>query len=235
MESEERVLLADPRRELPDIALLRNRLRLGIAHTYRVALDLLFPPRCLICRQANDRPGELCADCWRAIRYIDEPMCAACGFPFEYDLGPGAMRAACHTHPPQYSRRAVMAYDDNSRGLLLALKYGDKMEGVPTFARWMARAGRDILTDTHIIVPVPLHRWRLLSRRYNQSAVLANRLAELTGRRAIPDLMVRVRATPSQGGLNRSQRRKNVRGAFAVRPGRQPDVEGRNVLLVDDF
>jgi len=127
-----------------------------------------------------------------------------------------------------------MAYDDHSRGLVLGLKHGDRLEGAPTLARWMARAGRELLTDTDMIVPVPLHRWRLLSRRYNQSAVLTNRIAQLTGCPSMPDLLVRKRATPTQGGLSRSQRQKNVRGAFAVRSGRHSQVKGRNVLLVDD-
>jgi ComF family protein len=199
------------------------------------ALDLLLPPRCLACRAETDRPGELCAPCWAGIRFVDGPMCAACGFPFDYELGPGTLCAACSARRPAFERaRAVMVYDDNSRNLVLALKHGDRLEGVPTLAKWMARAGRDLLNDADLIAPVPLHRWRLLSRRYNQSAILANRISRITGVPAVPDLLARVRPTPPQGGRSRSQRRLNVRGAFTVRAQHAPGLGRRRVVLVDD-
>jgi ComF family protein len=231
MKPEDRALRPDSEAEIPGIVPLKK----GFSHAIRVGLDLLLPPRCISCQSSTDLPGELCATCWSEVRFIDDPICAACGFPFEYDLGPGALCAACHTQPPQYARaRTVMAYDDHSRGLVLAFKHGDRLEGAPTLARWMARAGRELLADADIIAPVPLHRWRLLSRRYNQSAVLANQIARTADCLSVPDLMSRVRATPSQGGLSRSQRRKNVSGAFAVRSQRRAEVEGRKVLLIDD-
>jgi len=127
-----------------------------------------------------------------------------------------------------------MVYDENSRGVVLALKHGDRLEGVPTLAKWMTRAGRQVLAEADVIAPVPLHRWRLLSRRYNQSALLANRIADLSGITGIPDLLVRTRATPSQGGRSRSQRHINVRGAFSIRPGYNEYIKGRNIVVVDD-
>lgn len=127
-----------------------------------------------------------------------------------------------------------MVYDDNSRGVVLALKHGDRLEGVPTLAKWMNRAGRQVLAEADVIAPVPLHRWRLLSRRYNQSALLANRIADLSGITGIPDLLVRTRATPSQGGRSRSQRQINVRGAFSIRPGHDEHIKDCNIVVVDD-
>jgi len=127
-----------------------------------------------------------------------------------------------------------MAYDDNSRRLVLALKHGDRLEGVPTLAKWMVRAGQNLLAEVDVIAPVPLHRWRLLSRRYNQSALLANKIGELGGVPTSPDLMSRVGPTPPQGGRTRSQRRLNVRGAFAVRAHHVDGLRGRRVVLVDD-
>ena len=85
-----------------------------------------------------------------------------------------------------------------------------------------------------MIVPVPLHRRRLLARRFNQSALLAQALGREAAIEAVPDLLVRTRHTPSQGGLSASARRRNVTGAFAVRKGMADNVRGARVLMVDD-
>jgi ComF family protein len=98
----------------------------------------------------------------------------------------------------------------------------------------MARAGSELLSDAGLIVPVPLHRWRLLARRYNQAAVLAMALGRQSGVAVQPDLLVRRRRTPAMGHLTRDERRNNVKGAFAVRAGKVPLVAGGTVLLVDD-
>ena len=98
----------------------------------------------------------------------------------------------------------------------------------------MARAGAAQLGACDLIVPVPLHRWRLLQRRYNQSALLALQLGRLSGKPVAPDLLRRRRNTPSQGRLSRAQRQQNVRGAFTVAPGRVSEVTGNGILLIDD-
>ncbi len=218
-------------RPMMDVSQAADGLRRGAT----VMLDLLLPPQCLNCRAAVDRQGELCADCWQAIRFLAEPCCARCGYPFDYDEGVDALCAACLGAPPDYDRaRAVMAYDDASRHLLLSFKHGDRLEGAPSYGRWLERAGRPLLETADLIVPVPLHRWRLLKRRYNQAALLAQALARRTGLPAVNDLLRRKRATPSQGGLSAAGRRANVRGAFAVRPAYADRLAGRRVLLVDD-
>jgi ComF family protein len=126
----------------------------------------------------------------------------------------------------------VFRYDDASRSLILRYKHADQTASTPPFARWMARAGAELLAEADLIVPVPLHRWRLFLRRYNQAALLANALAGLSGVHCRPDLLRRPWHTPSQGGLGRRQRRENVRGAFRLQRGEA--VKGKRVLLIDD-
>jgi ComF family protein len=154
--------------------------------------------------------------------------------PFEFDPGGAdALCGNCIRERPAYDRaRAVFRYDDASRGLVLAFKHGDRIDAAPAYARWLARAGGALIEGADLIAPVPLHWTRLFHRRYNQSALLANALARLSGRPAAPDLLRRKRRTPSQGGLGRAERARNVRNAFAVRRG--VSVEGKRVLLVDD-
>ncbi len=145
------------------------------------------------------------------------------------------LSAAAVADPPIFDRaRAVATHDGAMRRLIHALKYADRQEGRRLFGRWLAGAGRDLLADADILVPVPLARWRLWRRRFNQSALLADALARETGLPMEPLALLRVRATRSQVGLTRAQRRKNVAGAFRVAPRRRHRIDGQAVLLVDD-
>ncbi|HEY5598615.1 MAG TPA: ComF family protein [Kiloniellales bacterium] len=207
----------------------------GARRLSALALNSLLPPRCLACGDTVERPGALCAPCWQGLDFLGPPQCAVCGLPFAFDVGPAALCGACARERPAYDRaRAVLRYDDRSRGLILGFKHADRTEGAPAFGAWLARAGAELLADTELIVPVPLHWRRLFARRYNQAALLALALARLSGVAAVPDLLVRRRATPSQGRLSAGARRRNVAGAFAVRARRRDLLADRRVLLVDD-
>ncbi len=200
-----------------------------------LALNALLPPRCLVCGVGVERPGALCGACWRGLSFLAPPFCAACGFPFDFDLGAGTVCGACSREPPGYDRaRAVLRYDDVSRGLLLGFKHGDRTEGAPAFGGWLARAGGELIADCDVILPVPLHPRRLFSRRYNQSALLAQALGRATGLPVLPDGLRRTRNTASQGRLSAAARQRNVAGAFRVAPGAAERLGGRRVLLVDD-
>ncbi|MBI5162641.1 MAG: ComF family protein [Magnetospirillum sp.] len=204
-------------------------------HLLRLAVDAVLPPLCLSCGAMVAEPGALCAACWERIAFLAPPHCAVCGHPFAPPMEAEALCASCVATAPPFARaRAVFRYDESSKALVLRLKHADRLEGAPAFARWMARAGAELLADAELLVPVPLHRWRLLARRYNQAAVLANELGRLAEATVIPDLLLRRRATPAMGHLGREQRKSNVRGAFAVAPRWCERVAGRRVLLIDD-
>jgi ComF family protein len=200
-------------------------------------LDAVLPPRCLKCGEIVADSGSLCGRCWPELRFLGAPCCACCGLPFEFEMGEGALCGGCVADRPPFDRaRAALAYDDNSRDLILRFKHADRIDGAATFAGWMGRAGADLIASADLIAPVPLHRWRLVRRRYNQAAILANALATRAGRGklVVPDLLVRRRATASQGHLGRSQRARNVAGAFALHPRRTQGVAGARILLIDD-
>jgi len=198
-------------------------------------LDLLLPPACLACQVRIDRQGTLCAACWQGLHFLSAPHCAACGFPFAFDLGAGALCAGCTSRAPGFDRaRAAIAYDDASRTLVTRLKYGDRLEGAAVYAGWMARAGAELLAEADFILPVPLHPFRLLSRRFNQAALLAQGIARLTGARHRPDLLRRIKRTQPQVGLSPVGRRQNVAHAFALARGQQGALKDAAVLLIDD-
>ncbi len=205
------------------------------ARMFRAAVDILLPPRCLSCGETVAEPGALCGVCWPRLTFLTPPLCGICGFPFDYDPGAGAVCGECLRAPPPFERaRTVFRYDEHSRDLVISFKHRDRIDAAPAYGKWMARAGSEILAEADVIVPVPLHRRRLISRRYNQSAELCHALGRETGLPHNPDLLVRTRATPTQGRLNRAERERNVRGAFALRPDAAPSLQGRRVVLVDD-
>ena len=194
--------------------------------------DLLFPPLCMSCRVAVAEPG-LCAACWSDITFLDGPGCVCCGLPFTVAMEGDNFCAACLARKPAFdTARAILAYDDKSRGAILALKHADRLDLVPGFARWLGRTGRTTLAQCDLVVPVPLHRVRLWRRRYNQAAELGRALAR-EWRLVFDPVLVRSRATPSQGAMASAKaRRRNVQRAFQV-----PDaarVAGKTVLLLDD-
>jgi ComF family protein len=102
------------------------------------------------------------------------------------------------------------------------------------FARWLQRAGAELLADADLIVPVPLYPSRLWWRRFNQSAMLATGLGRLTEIAVDCFVLQRVRRTTSQVGLSAEQRRRNVAGAFRVGPNLAPSLKGKNLVLIDD-
>lgn len=205
------------------------------ARLWRGFLDLVTPSLCLACAAPVGEPASLCVGCWCRLTLLEEPVCDALGTPFAYDQGEGALSAAALSDPPAWDRsRAAVLFEDEAAKLVHALKYRDRPEAGLLMARMMARAGRRLLAEADVILPVPLHRFRLWRRRFNQSALLAGRISALT---AVPwrhDVLVRGRHTRAQVGLDQAARRRNVRNAFAVRPDRQMAVAGRSVLLVDD-
>jgi ComF family protein len=210
--------------------------RAGLGRLARTALDVVLPPQCLSCKSVVAEPGAVCAACWSRMRFIAPPQCACCGIPFENIAPPeGTLCGACLAERPGFVRaRAAFRYDEGGRGLILAFKHGDRTDAAPAYARWLLRAGGELVADADLIAPVPLHWTRLFARRYNQAALLAEAVGRLANKPVIPDMLLRRRRTPSQGRMSRAERLRNVRGAFAVANRCRHGLKGRRVLLVDD-
>lgn len=200
---------------------------------WNATIDLLLPPRCAGSGEVVDAPGMLSPGFWSQLSFIEAPHCETCGIPFPYATPVGSLCAVCLDHPPHFDRaRSAVVYNDASRKLILDFKHGDRLHAVQTFTPWLLRAGTAMLEDADMVLPVPLHRWRLWRRRYNQSALLGMALAKGAGKTFLPDGLLRARPTVQQKGLSRKERRENVRGAFA--PNTRHDLAGKTVLLVDD-
>lgn len=177
--------------------------------------------------------GGFSADAWGRIRFLDGPVCDGCGVPFEFD--PGDRCAACLAKPRAFdAARAACLYDETSRDPILKLKHADRLDLAPMLARWISRAARELIEEADAIAPVPLHRFRLLHRRYNQAAEIARPLAAMTATPYLPDALVRRRDTATQAGKSGSGRKRNVAAAFEVPASRRKQVDGLRILLIDD-
>jgi ComF family protein len=198
-----------------------------------LVLDAAFPPRCPSCQSPVGGMHNFCTECFSQLRLIAEPMCQCCGIPFAVAME--GQCPECLAEPPAFSRiRSVMVYDGISAPLVSALKFHDQWAGLARYVGMMRGAGAALLEEADLLVPVPLNWRRLWRRKYNQAALLAYGLAQLTGKPCAPDALLRARATPPQMRLSRVERRRNVKGAFHVVPRALPGIENKHILLIDD-
>ena len=195
-------------------------------------ISLALPPRCPGCAAVVAADHRFCAGCWGRLTFLGPPWCAGCALPFEHDRGAGARCGACLASPPHHAgARAAVAYGEVARTVALRLKYAGRAAFGETAARLMMRL---LPEPTDLLVPVPLHRWRLWGRGYNQAALIASALSKGSRRPMRSDLLLRTRATPVLRGLAGRGRAKAVAGAFALAPDARRALTGRHVVLVDD-
>jgi ComF family protein len=206
------------------------------ASSLRYSADLLLPPICVSCGTLISHHNLLCAQCWSSLQLITPPLCERLGVPLPVyeNEGPYISMQALAT-PPVFSRaRAAALYAGIMRRLIVRFKFEDKHEPLPLFIKLMREAGRELLDDADLLVPVPLHRLRLLQRRFNQSALLAKGLGRASGVPVSVTLLKRIKRTAAQVGLNHGARQENVAKAFGVRRGGARLLAGKKVLLIDD-
>lgn len=206
------------------------QLKSAASRLFRHLLDFALPPRCGGCGTIVDEVDSFCADCWRKLEFLGPGGCSRCGLPLK--ATDAELCGACLARPPRLDRiRSAVAYGDISRGIAMRLKYGRKVALARTMSRFM-RPLLGELPDGALFVPVPLHRWRLWRRGFNQSAIVARNLSRMTGLPVDMEALARVRSTPPLKGMTMRQRRRTVAGAFKAKPG--AELRGRTVVLVDD-
>lgn len=208
--------------------------RNAVAGAVRSLVDLLMPPACIACKAPVATPLGFCADCWSALPAIESARCIQCSIPLPIAWSAESHCLGCLKDPPRFDRAAApYRYEGPARQTVLAFKNGRE-----AYARQMATAMRQAapgwVTPDTLVAAVPLHRWRLAARGYNQALLLARAIAEQSGAPLDPDLLLRVKATPRTKGLSRLARRRNAEGAFRIADGGRDRIAGREVVLVDD-
>jgi ComF family protein len=206
-----------------------------IKHWSDWAVSQILPHRCVGCAALVSSPG-FCTSCWPSLRFITAPHCYSCGDPFEVPASPNSRCGICFAAPPPWQRaRAIWHYDDASRRPVLALKYQDRTVLAAIAAPLLCRVGQDLLQASNaVLVPVPLHWSRLATRSFNQAALLADAVRDISAVPVEKHILRRSRRTPPQQGLDRTQRQSNVYNAFVVPKSAAPRLAGRAVILVDD-
>ncbi|PYF11786.1 ComF family protein [Rhodobacter viridis] len=207
----------------------------AVRSALRMALHTVFPPRCICCGAAVSTDYGLCGPCWRETSFISGAVCDCCGLPLPGDEAGTVLCDDCLASPRPWARgRAAFLYAGTGRKLVLQLKHADRLDLVPPLALMLARAAEPILRPKMLVAPVPLHRLRLVRRKFNQSAMLAQGLARERGLACVPDLFVRTRPTAAMEGMTRGERRTNLEGAIAVTPKHLDRIKGKHLLLIDD-
>jgi ComF family protein len=197
--------------------------------------NILVPPVCLSCRASLADHHALCPSCWRDIVFIRAPLCERMGIPLPFDTGGPSVSALALAEPPDYDRaRAAAHYAGTARKLVHDFKYADRQEARVLLGNWLTATGHELLSDAHLILPVPMSRRRLFWRKFNQAAILAHELGRRSGVAVDTAALRRRRATKPQVGLTRAQRHTNMEGAFAVLKRRRAQIKGANILLIDD-
>ena len=199
-------------------------------------LKLLYPDQCVSCGALVEGGQGLCGACWAATPFIDGLVCDSCGVPLlGEETGHRAHCDDCLTERPPWGRgRAALLYRDNARRLVLALKHGDRLDLVRPASGWMAARGAPIRGEGDLLVPVPLHRTRLFTRRFNQAAALAHEVGRRWGMPHLPDALVRIRRTRPQDRITHAERHANQTGAITVTARHRDRLSGVRVILVDD-
>ena len=200
-------------------------------------LDYALPPRCPACGDIVTETQAFCADCWRSIEFLGDPLCRVCGLDLPSQaMGEEAQCGACLAEPPPFDRaRAVMRYGEVGRGIAHRLKYSRRVSLARVMAAQMRRLIQLEEGEEAMFVPVPLHRWRIWSRGFNQAALIGRQLSRFTGLPLETGLLKRTVNTPPLHSLGRRKRAQTLKGAFALADGAKDRIRGKTVILIDDI
>ncbi|OEY87027.1 amidophosphoribosyltransferase [Wolbachia pipientis] len=195
-----------------------------------VVKNLIFPNVCVNCESILDVNYDLCDQCNKTVNFLTEHYCNVCGAVIANNID---TCGKCIFNPPQFKiLRSAFAYNQHSKSMILRFKFFDNLNYVKVFAKWMYNMNKDIFKDSEIIIPMPLHRLRLLKRKYNQAALLAKEVSRLSNRYYAPFIIKRLRNTQPQSGLSLKERERNLKNAFDV--CNKKIIKDKIIILVDD-
>jgi len=202
-------------------------------------LSVLFPSRCILCQKTINFPldnsaVEICHDCYQILPF-NISTCFRCALPLAHDVETKTLCGRCIAKLPAFDyAHSLFRYEDAVISLVHQLKFSEKI----TFARSIGEMLLSSCQSDHglkqekpdCILPVPLHTARLKQRGFNQSIEISRVLSKRLKLPMEYDAVIRKRSTAAQTGLNKKQRRKNIKGAFGV----IKEISYKHVLIIDD-
>ncbi len=201
---------------------------------WKYCLNLLFPRKCIIC-DSYQTQRDVCSDCWGKITFITKPYCSLCANPFSYEEDDQAICGHCVIKTPKYDKAiSILKYDEHSKKLIHKFKYQDQLHVLNYLVDLMTNMSSDIINNVDYIVPVAMHKYKLLKRGYNQAALLAMRIAKNKKITYLPQLLTKENNTSAQAGLKREHRLKNIKNSFSLNPKFKNLIKNKNILLIDD-
>jgi ComF family protein len=207
----------------------------GLKRATTAVLDFALPHRCISCGEIVINDAGFCSVCWPKLAFMAGPACSQCALPFDVPAPEGTRCGACLAAAPNWSRAsAIWYFEGPARDAVLALKYRDRTEITRHLVPLLMRAGEKLLDAPCVIIPVPLHRWRMARRTFNQSALLATSLAKRSGNSVNLSALERHKSTTPQQGLDRASRLENVKSAFRLNPNYAHSIKGQIIILIDD-
>lgn len=199
----------------------------------KICLDFLLPPTCPVCKERISEAVGLCPKCFSKLEFIGTQKCSICGRPLDTIVPGMAVCGSCLKDPPPFHQAiSILKYNDISKKLILAFKHGDHLELTDLLIKLISQNSFHIIEQNDILIPVPLHWTRLQKRKYNQSAIIAQKLAIKYKKTYEPETLKRLKATKSQGHLSPQKRKENVKGCFIIK--NPAKIRGKTVLLIDD-
>ena len=200
-------------------------------------IHAIYPPQCVMCDARTFDDFALCGSCWAQTPFIDGECCDGCGAPLPaIDVDDSDVLCDdCMTIARPWSKgRAALVYSGEARRMILSLKHGDRTDLARAAGPWLARAGCNIVRPDTLVIPIPLHRFRLLRRKFNQAAILAGQVAKVMQVSVLQDGLIRPTKTASLQGKTRDERFATLQGAITVNPKKLDAIRGRNIVLIDD-
>ena len=197
-------------------------------------LNLLFPNKCIIC-ESYVSENKICGKCWGNCSFITKPYCYICSHPFAYENDNESICGACIVTKPKYDKAiSVFKYDNYSKKLIHKFKYQDQLHILDYFIGLMLNMGKEVIEQADVIIPVAMHKYKLLKRGYNQAALLAMRIAFKKKIKYLPQAILKTNNAQAQAGLKKDERLKNIKNTFELNPKFKEELKGKKILLIDD-
>jgi len=195
-------------------------------------VSIIFPPRCPICSVIVSEDGKVCSNCWHGLKFISSPSCVKCDYPFEFEISHELLCAKCLEGEWYFDQAmSILKYNDSSKDIVHKLKFADRTNIAKQCAILISKK---ITKNYDFIIPVPMHRNRLLKRFYNQSALIADHLGKIVGIEVLHNGLIKTKKHDPQTGLSKQARKTNVAGSFVINPRHATELKVAKVLLIDD-
>lgn len=195
-------------------------------------LDNIYPPTCVSCNQPINNKDALCHDCWSQITFIKKPTCGKCGVPYPFDLFDEGCPACENEKFYFHNVISALKYDEITQKIIHDFKYHNRTIALNFITRLLAENLKDTIGDIDIITCIPMHKNKLIKRGFNQATIISKRIAQHFNKPHIQDLLIKRNDNSSQSGLNKKERKLNVKGVFCM--NNKHDVRGKSILIIDD-